>query len=217
MNVIVINASPRKKGNTAELCKNVVEGARDKGADVKYIDLYTYDFKGCMSCFACHLKKNSENPLCFWKDGLKEVLELCLDADAIVIGSPIYYGSITSYAQAFLERLLFAADTYLIDENGNRVSKIKRQIKTAMIYTMNVTEELAEFNGEDQVAIMRGYLTNIFGECESLYAYDTKQFKKYDPYLNNMFDPELKEQSKKTRFPKDCAKAYELGQRLSEE
>ena len=78
----------------------------------------------------------------------------------------------------FFERLLFAADTYLIDENGNRVSKIKKEIKTVMIYTMNVTEKLSNLNGEDQLAIMRGYLTNIFGECEALYVYDTKQFKK---------------------------------------
>ena len=217
MNLVVINAIPRKKGNTAELCKNVVEGAEDNGADVKYIDLYTYDFKGCMSCFACHLKKNSENPLCFWKDDLKEVLQWCLESDAIVIGTPIYYGSISSSAQAFLERLLFAADTYVLDEEGNRVSKIEREIKTAMIYTMNVPKEMDYFNGEDQLSIMRGYLTAIFGECEPLYAYDTKQFKKYDPYLNNMFDPEHKEQSKKIQFPKDCAKAYELGRRLSAE
>ncbi len=217
MNVVVINASPRKRGNTAELCKNVVEGAMDNGADVEYINLYSFDFKGCMSCFACHLKKNKENPLCFWRDDLKEILKTCLKADAIVIGSPIYYGSITSYAQAFLERLLFAADTYLLDEDGNRISKIKKEVKTAMMYTMNVPKEMDYFNGEDQLAIMRGYLTNIFGECEALYAYDTKQFKQYSPYLNNMFDPDLKEQSKQNQFPKDCKMAYELGQRLSKE
>ena len=99
------------------MCKKVVDGAMDSSADVEYINLYSYDFKGCMSCFACHLKKNIENPLCFWWDDLKDILKTCLNADAIVIGSPIYYGSITSYAQAFLERLLFAADTYLIDED----------------------------------------------------------------------------------------------------
>ena len=118
---------------------------------------------------------------------MKEVLQMCLDSDAIVIGTPIYYGSISSSAQAFLERLLFAADTYVLDEDGNRVSKIKKEIKTTMIYTMN------------------------------LYAYDTKQFKKHDPYLNNMFDPELKEKSKEVQFPKDCAKAFDLGKRLSDE
>ena len=215
MNIVVINASPRKRGNTAQLCKKVVDGAEDNGCDVEYFDLYSYDFKGCMSCFACHLKKNIENPLCFWRDDLKEILKACLKSDAIVIGSPIYYGSITSYAQAFLERLLFAADTYLIDEDGNRISKIKRNIKTAMIYTMNVPKEMDYFNGEDQLEIMRGYLTNIFGECESLYAYDTKQFKYYSAYANNMFDPEHKEKNEKTQFPNDLKKAYELGQRLS--
>ena len=189
----------------------------DNGADVEYVNLYSYDFKGCMSCFACHLKKNFENPLCFWRDDLKEILKTCLKADAIVLGTPIYYGSISSYAQAFLERLLFAADTYLLDEDGNRVSKIKREVKTAMIYTMNVPKEMDYFNGEDQLAIMRGYLTAIFGECEALYAYDTKQFKYYSAYVNNMFDEDHKEESKKTQFPKDLKMAYELSQRLSEE
>ena len=36
MNIVVINASPRKRGNTAELCKNVVEGAENNDADVIY-------------------------------------------------------------------------------------------------------------------------------------------------------------------------------------
>ena len=75
MRVIVLNASPRKKANTAELCKQVVKGAEDNGAEVEYIDLYSYDFKGCMSCFACHLKKNKENPLCYWRDDLKRFLK----------------------------------------------------------------------------------------------------------------------------------------------
>ena len=43
----------------------------------------------------------------------------------------------------------------VLDEDGNRVSKIKKEIKTAMIYTMNVTKEMDYFNGEEQLAIMR--------------------------------------------------------------
>ncbi|MBQ9026574.1 MAG: hypothetical protein IJ104_09425 [Methanobrevibacter sp.] len=64
---------------------------------------------------------------------------------------------------------------------------------------------------------MSGYLTNIFGECEALYVYDTKQFKQYSAYLNNMFDPELKDEINKTQFPKDLKRAYELGRRISGE
>lgn len=87
----------------------------------------------------------------------------------------------------------------------------------AMIYTMNVTEDMAYFNGEDQLAIMRGYLTNIFDECESLYVYDTKQFRHYDAYVNNMFDPDHKNEQEKIQFPKDCKKAYKLGKRFGKE
>lgn len=215
MNIIVLNASPRKDANTGKLCQKVVEGAEKENAEVEYYNLYDYSFKGCISCFACHLKTKSEDPLCILQDDIRPILEKCVVVDAIVIGTPIYYGSITSTAQAFLERLLFAADTYLLDEEQNRVSKIKKNIKTAMIYTMNVNEEMAYFNGEDQLKIMRGYLSNIFGECESLYAYDTKQFKDYTPYLNNMFDPEHKTQQEKSQFPQDLEKAYQLGEKLA--
>ena len=86
MNIVVINASPRKRGNTAELCKHVVEGAMDIGADVEYVNLYSYDFKGCMSCFACHLKKNMDNPLCFWRDDLKDILRTCLKLMQLSLG-----------------------------------------------------------------------------------------------------------------------------------
>jgi len=208
--MIILNASPRKRGNTAQLCKEIKKGANNNGAEAEYINLYDYTFKGCMSCFACHLKKNLKNPLCFWRDELKEILKKCLEADAIVLATPIYYGSISSYAQAFLERLLFAADTYLLDENNNRISKIKKEVKTAMVYTMNVPKEMDYFNGEDQLAIMRGYLTNIFGKCEALYVYDTKQFKHYSAYANNMFNSKHKEESEKTQFPKD----HKLGEKL---
>ena len=97
---LFINGSPRKNGNTAQLLKRAMDGAREAGAEVELVNLYdrNLNYKGCMSCFACHLKKNSENPLCFWKDDLKEVLQLCLESDAIVIGTPIYYGSISSSA-----------------------------------------------------------------------------------------------------------------------
>lgn len=214
MNIVVINASPRKNANTSKLCQKVAQAAEDNDATVEYVNLYDYTFKGCISCFACHLKNKIDDPLCILPDDIKPILEKCINADAIVIGSPIYYGSITAYAQAFLERLLFAADTYLLDENENRVSKIKRNIKTVMIYTMNVTKQLDYFNGEDQLKIMRGYLSNIFGDCEAFYAYDTKQFDNYDLYVNNMFDAEHKIKQEKTQLPLDLKRAYKLGERL---
>jgi hypothetical protein len=49
---------------------------------------------------------------------------------------------------------------------------------------------------------------------EQLYATDTMQFKDYSKFYAPMFDPALKKKSREERFPKDIAKAYEIGQKL---
>ena len=46
-----------KKEILLNYVKMWLKAVKSKGADVEYINLYDYDFKGCMSCFTCHLKK----------------------------------------------------------------------------------------------------------------------------------------------------------------
>ena len=52
---LFINGSQRKNGNTAQLLKRAMEGARELGAEVEMVNLYdrSLNYKGCMSCFAC--------------------------------------------------------------------------------------------------------------------------------------------------------------------
>ena len=56
MKVLVLNASPRKTGNTAKLLKSAADGARDIGAEVEYINLYDLTFTGCRGCMLCKRK-----------------------------------------------------------------------------------------------------------------------------------------------------------------
>ena len=58
MKALFINGSPRKNGNTAQLLRKAMEGAKDAGAEVEFVDLYDHSliYKGCMSCFACKVK-----------------------------------------------------------------------------------------------------------------------------------------------------------------
>ena len=51
--VIIINASPRKNFNTAEILKSSEKGAQSVDAKTEFINLIDIDFKGCISCFAC--------------------------------------------------------------------------------------------------------------------------------------------------------------------
>ena len=89
--VIILNGSPRKIFNTAQMLKEAQKGAESVGAEVEYINLVDLNYKGCMSCFACKRKGSTTNGLCALKDDLRPVLESILQADAVIIGSPIYY------------------------------------------------------------------------------------------------------------------------------
>ena len=99
MKLIAFNGSPRKKWNTATLLEHALKGAKDKGAKTELIHLYDLDYKGCTSCFACK-RIRGECGHCAIKDDLRPVLKKVETADAILIGSPIYYAITTSRAGA---------------------------------------------------------------------------------------------------------------------
>ena len=89
--IVAINCSPRTVWNTATLVKDAAEGAKEKGAEIEYFDLYRLEkFTGCISCFGCKLEPNLGKCIC--KDGLKPVLDAIREADGMIIGTPNYLG-----------------------------------------------------------------------------------------------------------------------------
>ena len=136
MKTIVINASPRKRWNTAQILKSAYEGAKSVGADVEYIDLYDIDLKGCMSCLVCKSKK-TEKVKCYWRDDLSPIIERILEADTLLVGSPIYFGKPTSHFRALMERLIFCILSY--DDYG---SYYKGKLNVGLFYTMNAPEDV---------------------------------------------------------------------------
>lgn len=115
MKVVAINGSPRKKWNTATLFKYALKGAELVGVETKLIHLYDLDYKGCMSCFACKLKGGESCGRCAVNDDLDPLLEETRTVDALILGSPIYYGDVTGEMRSFLKRLLFPNPIYVND------------------------------------------------------------------------------------------------------
>ncbi|MBQ8553424.1 MAG: flavodoxin family protein [Alistipes sp.] len=217
MKVMIINGSPRKDKNTATLLRKAAEGAISTGADVEFKNLYDYDFAGCHSCFACKVKGSHTNGLCGIHDQVRPLLEACLNADAIILGSPIYYDNISGMMRSFLERMWYPLDSNKYDDNGERVRILQRHIPTAFIYTMNCPESLREqiyapmFNGIEST------LKNLLGSCTPLYACDTYQFDDYSRYDADMFSEERKAKQRAEQWPVDCQKAYDLGKTICNE
>jgi len=142
MKVILLNGSPRKGWNTDMMLQKAAEGAQAAGAETEIIHLYDLNYKGCRSCYGCRSKKNKNAGHCIWNDDLKAVLEKVDQADALIIGSPVYYADVTAEVRAFLERFLYQYQNY--DTGG---TNFKGHLKAACIYTMNVPEEYAKVMG----------------------------------------------------------------------
>lgn len=212
MKLLAFNGSPRKHWNTATLLEHALEGAKSAGAKTELIHLYDLDYKGCISCFACKRIGGKSYGHCAPKDDLKTVFKKIEKADAILIGSPIYYGITTGETRCFLERLMFQYSVYDIQ----RSTLFGRKIRTGFIYTAGATDEMVHEMGFDrngkgtEMAMER-----IFGSCETLWVTDTYQFDDYLKYVSTRFNPEEKKRRRDEHFPVDSRKAFELGARLA--
>ena len=209
--VIAINGSPRKTWNTATLLEHALQGAASEGKETELIHLYDLDFKGCTSCFACKLVGGKSYGRCAEQDDLTPFLEQILDADALILGSPIYLGTATGEMRSFLERLVFP---YLVYDPG-RSSLFPGKIPTGFIYTMGADEgRVKEMGYEAQFKLTVMLLERTFGSSESLVVTDTLQFDDYARYVSSAFDPGAKARRHREVFPDDCKKAFHLGKRL---
>lgn len=213
--VLAVNGSPRKTGNTAILLGEALAGAAAAGAATELIHLYDLDYKGCVSCFACKLKDGPSYGRCAVRDGLTPVIEKIARADALILGSPIYFGAVSGEMRSFQERLFFPYLQYIAAEDR---SLFPRPLPTAFIYTMNVDEARFKAIGWDRPpADTARFLTMLFrAPSEALFAYDTMQFDDYNRYVAPMFDPVAKVKSRHEDFPRDCARARDLGARLAD-
>lgn len=218
MKALFINGSPRKNWTTVKMLEKVMQGAADVGAETEMIHLYDYNFKGCMSCFACKLKNAKTNGVCAIRDEIRPVLEKAHEADVLVMGSPVYFSYPTGEMRSFMERLMFPINSYnpKIDEDGNmHGSLLEKYVPTAMIYTMGCPEEMAQANHYAEVFGENArFLESLFGYTETLCSYKAYQFNDYSKYDIMEGTQEVRAKYRDEQYPIDLQNAYELGRRL---
>ena len=101
MKIIGINGSPkREKSQTRRLVMGVLEGARQAGADITFVDICSLDIKYCTACGTCYAKGECVND-----DDYPMLLAKLMDADGIVLGSPNYINAVTAQMKTMLDRM----------------------------------------------------------------------------------------------------------------
>lgn len=209
--VILLNASPRKNFNTAQLLQQAQQGAEAAGATTELIHLYDLQFTGCRSCLACK-RRGLERNKCYWKDDLSPLIDKILHAHAVIIGSPIYMGVPTAHFHALYERLGFCVLSY-----DDRSSYLDRSVNVGLIYTMNAPQTYYEAAMRPALApVEAGFKHLLKGEVLTYASCDTFQVPDYSKYNMAMFDPAHKAEVHRTQFPQDLQAAFALGKKLAQ-
>lgn len=106
MNILVLNGSPRVRGNTSQMITAFADGAQSAGHRVDVADVCRMNIRGCLACEFCHTQGNGT---CVQKDDMREIYALLKEAEMLVIASPIYYHGLTGQMKCTIDRFYAAA------------------------------------------------------------------------------------------------------------
>ena len=103
MKVLMINGSPKSKGNTALALEEMKKVFEEEGVECTVVHVGSKDIRSCMDCGRCReLKK------CVFDDVVNETQQAFAECDGIVVGTPVYYASANASLVAYLTRLFFS-------------------------------------------------------------------------------------------------------------
>jgi len=102
MNILILLASPRAKGNTAWMAQEYKNAAEAAGHQVTLVDVAHKKIAGCLACEYCHGKGNGA---CIQQDDMQELYPLMAGADVLVLAAPIYYFTLCAQIQAPIQRM----------------------------------------------------------------------------------------------------------------
>lgn len=107
MFALAVNGSPRKGGNTELLLKEVLGELDDAGWATELVKVGGTSIRGCLACNKCF--ENRDNKCIQKKDAFNEIFAKMLKADAIILGSPVYFAAVGADLKALVERAGYVA------------------------------------------------------------------------------------------------------------
>lgn len=103
MKVLMLNGSPRPKGNTTFALQQMEDVFSEEGMEVETVRVGNKDVRGCMSCGFC-----AKEGRCVYDDVVNEIAPKFEAADGLVVASPVYYASANATLVAVLDRLFYS-------------------------------------------------------------------------------------------------------------
>ena len=132
MKVLLLNGSPHISGCTATALQEMIAVFEREGVETELVQVGSQNIRGCIACRSC-----SRTGKCVFDDLVNEVAPKFEDADGLVVGSPVYYGSPNGTTLAFMDRLFFSTGFSKHMKVGAAVVSCRRGGNTASFDVLN--------------------------------------------------------------------------------
>lgn len=162
MKILAISSSPRKNGNSDVLCDRFLEGATAAGHETEKIRLAEKKISPCLACYHC-LNEGHE---CAIADDMAQLQQKMIEADVIVMASPVYFYSLCAQMKIFIDRCL----------------PHYREIINKQFYFIVTAADPQHEAAVETIAALRGFLKCLPGAEEKGIVYGTGTWDKGDVY-----------------------------------
>ncbi|MDL2224777.1 flavodoxin family protein [Eubacteriales bacterium OttesenSCG-928-M02] len=124
MKVVAVNGSPRANGNTYHGILTMAKELEKQGIETEILQIGTAPINGCTVCGGC--RGTGASACVLGGDFLPAYVEKMVQADGIILGSPVYYGSIAGNMKSFLDRAFYASAPRFRHKIGYAVTAVRR-------------------------------------------------------------------------------------------
>ena len=109
--VLLINGSPRMKGNTNRALEECASALEAEGIETEIAWITNKPIRGCIACGICH--RTDDHRCVFDEDPCNELIQKAAEADGLIVGSPVYYAGASGEIRSLLDRLFYAGGSLL--------------------------------------------------------------------------------------------------------
>lgn len=164
MKVLIVNASPRLKGNTSIALGEMVNVFEKEGVETEVLNIGNQDIRGCIACNSCVTMGK-----CIFDDVVNQAAPKFEAADGLVIASPVYYASANATLIAFLDRLFYST-------HFDKTMKVGASVVVARRGGLSATfDELNKYFTISGMPVASSeYWNSVHGMEQGEAAYDTE-------------------------------------------
>lgn len=179
MKVLLINGSAHQKGNTFLALSEAATTLEKNGIETEIVQIGTNAVRGCIACGQCQMKQLGH---CVFNDDIcNRIIEKLDNADALIVGSPVYYGQPNGSVLSLIQRIFFSAGGKVQNKPAAAVCVCRRGGATAAFETMNLPYQMM-----NMPVVTSQYWNIVYGREPGQAALDTEGMQTMRTMANNM-------------------------------